>query len=156
MPADSQIIPSSRFQKSRTIRHNSPVGINRRFILLQFSLSFGGRSDEGVDDGRIVGTRPAQGGAEPCAEPLGSRNSLTGDRSRNAVGIGHGRWASVEGVGDADHHVEKRADVDGLGDLRVGPPAVSEVLDRGVVDEVRVPRQRVDHREELSFRIRHG
>jgi hypothetical protein len=62
----------------------------------------------------------------------------------------------VEGVGDADHHVEKRADVDVLGDLRVGPTTVSEVLDHGVVDEVRVPRQRVDHRKELSLRFRHG
>jgi len=54
----------------------------------------------------------------------------------------------VEGIGKAHEEVEKRAVVDGFGNLRVGPPNLAQPLDLLVGDAISVPGQRLDEFQE--------
>ena len=54
----------------------------------------------------------------------------------------------VEGIGKAHEEVEKRAVVDSLGNLSVGPPDLTEPLDLLVGDAVGVEGQRLDEFQE--------
>ncbi len=54
----------------------------------------------------------------------------------------------VEGIGKAHEEVEERTVVDSLGNLRVGPPNLTEPADLLVGDAVGVPGQRLDEFQE--------